>query len=181
MSELTILKFPDKRLREKSKPIKVVASSIQNLARQMFEIMYQSRGIGLAAPQVDEQIRLIVVDVPKKDPFDPEKSLPDPLVIINPEIISGEGNIQYEEGCLSCPELVVLVDRMARIKLKYLDLQGKPSQLEAGQLKAVCIQHEIDHLNGILLVDKISRLKRDLYKNQRLRIAKEEKDLATIL
>lgn len=181
MPPLTILKFPDKRLREKSKPIKVVTSFIQDLAGQMFETMYQNHGIGLAAPQVEEHIRLIVVDVAKKDPFDAEKNLPDPIVLINPEIILGEGNIQYEEGCLSCPELVVLVDRAAQIKLKYIDLQGKPAQLEASQLKAVCIQHEIDHLNGVLLVDKISRLKRDLYKHNRLRIAKEEKELATIL
>lgn len=184
MSLLTVLKFPDKRLREKSKLIKTVNASIQDLAKGMFETMYAEDGIGLAAPQVGETIRLIVIDVAKKDPEDPdnlEKRTPDPLTLVNPEIVSGEGLIQYEEGCLSCPELVVLVDRQAQIVVKYLDLDGKAQTLDATGLQGVCIQHEIDHLNGILLVDKISRLKRDLYKNKRLKIAKEEKDLATIL
>lgn len=184
MSLLKVLTFPDKRLREKSKAIKKVTSAMQDLAEHMFETMYAEDGIGLAAPQVGETIRLIVLDVAKRDPIDPdnvEKRTPDPVAMINPEIIKADGFIQFEEGCLSCPELVILVDRKSEVTVNYLDLNGKPHTLDVRGLKGVCIQHEIDHLNGILLVDKISRLKRDLYKHQRLRIAKEEKDLANIL
>ncbi len=178
---LNILKFPDPRLRDKSRKVEKVGRVIQDLAKNMFETMYDGNGIGLAAPQVGELVRLIVLDIPLIDPVDPQKTKRDPLALVNPQIVWGEGNIQYEEGCLSCPELVVLVDRMKAIRVSYLDLNGKPLELAATGLKAVCIQHEIDHLNGILLVDKISRLKRDLYKQKRLKIAKEEKDMATVL
>jgi len=184
MSLLKVYKFPDSVLRDKSKPVKEVTASIQDLVKSMFETMTLENGIGLAAPQVGEKLRLFVMDVPVRDPNDPEdetKIQYDPIAIINPEIVAGEGLIQYEEGCLSCPELAVLVDRQANIELKYLDIEGRPSILQASGLKAVCIQHEIDHLNGVLLVDKLSRLKRDLYKQKRLRILKDEKDAATIL
>lgn len=181
MSRLSVLTYPHKCLQEVSKPLKDIPTSIQGLVRDMFETMYIENGIGLAAPQIGESIRLVVMDVARPDPLNPEQFLKDPLALINPEIILSEGLIQYEEGCLSCPELAVLVDRSAKIKVNYLNLEGKPLTLEMEGLKAVCVQHEIDHLNGILLVNKLSRLKRDLYKQKRLRIAKEEKDLATIL
>lgn len=181
MSLLPVLKFPDPKLRKQSKPVEKVSSSIVRLARDMFETMVAENGIGLAAPQIGEQIRLVVMDVPKIDPIDPEKIVHDKLALINPQIVHGEGKIQYEEGCLSCPELIVLVDRNEKVSVKYLDLEGRPQEVKAEQLKAVCLQHEIDHLNGVLLVDKLSRIKRDLYKQKRLRIATEEKDLATIL
>lgn len=181
MSLLQILKYPNPRLRKKSKPVPKVSASIVRLAEDMFETMYISNGIGLAAPQIGETIRLVVMDVPKIDPIDPEKIVHDKLALVNPEIVKGEGKIQYEEGCLSCPELIVLVDRNANIRVKYLDLEGKPREIGAEELKAVCIQHEIDHLNGVLLVDKLSRVKQDLYKQKRLRVAKEEKELAAIL
>jgi len=181
MSLLSVLKYPNPFLKKKSKPVKKVSQSVVQLAEDMFETMYMENGIGLAAPQVEEGLRLIVLDVPVVDPIDPEKVTKDPLTMVNPEIVSGEGTIQFEEGCLSCPELIVLVDRLSDVKVKYLDLNGKPCEIETSGLKGVCIQHEIDHLNGILLIDKLSRLNKDLYKQKRLRIAKEEKDLATIL
>ena len=181
MSSLTVLKYPDPKLRRKSKPIAKVSSSIVSLAEDMFETMVAENGIGLAAPQIGEMIRLVVMDVPKIDPIDPEKIVHDKLALINPQIVHGEGKIQYEEGCLSCPELIVLVDRNEKIRVKYLDLEGRPCEIGAEQLKAVCIQHEIDHLDGILLVDKLNRIEQGLYKQKRLRVAGEEKDLATIL
>src|SRR3989338_7773320 len=149
MSSLTVLKYPDPKLRRKSKPIAKVSSSIIQLAEDMFETMVAENGIGLAAPQIGEQIRLVVMDVPKIDPID--------------------------------PELIVLVDRNEKVRVKYLDLEGRSLEIGAEQLKAVCIQHEIDHLNGILLVDKLNRIEQGLYKQKRLRVAGEEKDLATIL
>lgn len=181
MSLLSVLKYPDPRLRKKSKPIARVSSSIVSLAKEMFETMVAENGIGLAAPQIGELIRLVVMDVPKVDPIDPEKVVHDKLALINPQIVHGEGTIQYEEGCLSCPELIVLVDRNEKVRVKYLDLEGRPREVGAEQLKAVCIQHEIDHLNGILLVDKLSRIEQGLYKQKRLRVAKEGKELAAIL
>lgn len=181
MSLLSVIKFPDPKLRKQSKRIAKVSSSIVSLAQDMFETMVAENGIGLAAPQIGELIRLVVMDVPKIDPIDPEKVAHDKLALVNPEIIHGEGKIQYEEGCLSCPELIVLVDRNEKVRVKYLDLEGKPCEISAQQLKAVCIQHEIDHLDGILLVDKLSRNNRDLYKQKRLRVARQEKELATIL
>lgn len=178
---LTVLKYPAKKLKEISKPITKISNSIIDLVDEMFETMVGEIGIGLAAPQVGELVRLAVVDVHLEDPLDPEKSISDPVCLINPEIIAGDGTISYEEGCLSCPELIVKVDRFNRVKVRYLDLEGRPQELTAEGLKAVCIQHELDHLNGILLADKISRLERDLYKNKRIKIAKDEKDLAKAL
>lgn len=143
----------------------------------MYETMYLENGIGLAAPQVGELIRVVVIDIPIADPIDPSKQSRDAIALINPEIKHGEGLIQFEEGCLSCPELIVKVDRFNKIQVAYQNLEGQACQLETDGLKAVCIQHEIDHLNGVLLVDKMSRLERDVYRNQRIRIAKEESEL----
>ncbi|MBX7149204.1 peptide deformylase [bacterium] len=181
MSLLNVLKYPDKRLKNKSKPVIEVNKTIRELAESMMETMYVENGIGLAAPQIGENIRLIVVDVPIQDKINEEKYHPDPVALINPEIITGDGKIQYEEGCLSCPELIVLVDRQKNIVVKYLDLEGRPQELKATDLKAVCIQHEIDHLNGTLLADRLSSVDRDLYKTKRIRIAKDEKDLEKVL
>ncbi len=177
MSLIQVLKYPNKKLKEKSLVIKNIGQTIQDLVKNMFETMYLENGIGLAAPQVGELIRLIVLDVPLTDPKDPDKHLSDALALINPEVIDGNGTIQFEEGCLSCPELLVTVDRLENIRVKYLDLSGKACQLDVTGLKSVCIQHEIDHLNGVLLVDKVTRIERDLYKSKRIRLAKDEKDL----
>lgn len=181
MSLLTVLKYPDKRLRAVSKEIPAVSGSIQQLASEMLETMVAEHGIGLAAPQVGEGIRLIVLDVPLVDPVNPENRLSDPMVLINPVILDASGNVLSDEGCLSCPELIVTVDRADKVVVKFVSLEGKASQASTEGLKAICIQHEIDHLNGILLVDKLGRLDRDFYKKKRVRQAKDEKEVAVIL
>lgn len=164
-----------------AKNVEKVTPSIEELVQSMFETMYLESGIGLAAPQVGEGLRVIVVDVAIVDPKDPEKYTSDPVALINPVITKGTGKIEYEEGCLSCPDLIVTVDRLNEIEVAYLDPKGKACTLTANNLKAVCIQHEIDHLNGILLVDKIARVEQDLYKKKRIRIAKDDKDFAGVL
>lgn len=181
MSKLDVLTFPNKLLKKPSVDIRDISHSIQELAEDMFETMYHENGIGLAAPQIGELIRLIVVDVPKSDDVDPEKLLSDPVALINPEIIKHDGKIEYDEGCLSCPELIVKVPRHNLVTVRYLDLEGHPTELVADGLKSVCIQHEIDHLNGTLLTDRISRLERDMYKGKRIKIAKSEKDFEGVV
>lgn len=178
--KLDVLKYPNKKLKEKSRSIFKVNQTIQDLARNMFETMYLNNGIGLAAPQIGELIRLIIVDVALIDPNHPENYKPDPVALVNPVIEKAEGTIAYEEGCLSCPELIIPVTRSEKVWVHYLNLDGKPVKLIAEGLKAVCIQHEIDHLDGILLVDKVGRLEKDMYRKKRIRIAKDEKDLANI-
>lgn len=153
MALLPILNFPDPRLRTKAKPVTVVNDAIRTLASDMLETMYAAPGIGLAASQVDKHIQLIVMDL--------SEDRDNPLVFINPQITPLSDETQpYEEGCLSIPEVYEKVDRSAKIKIDALDLQGKPFTLEAEGLLAVCIQHEMDHLDGKLFVDYLSPLKR---------------------
>jgi peptide deformylase len=156
MAVRDILVLPDKRLRLLSEPVKKVDREVKKLVEDMFETMYDAPGIGLAAIQVAVPRRVITLDLAKKD--EPRK----PQVFINPEILwtSGE-TASHEEGCLSIPEFYEDVTRPAQVRVKYLDLDGKEQLLEANGLLATCIQHEIDHLNGILFIDHISRLKRD--------------------
>ena len=167
MALLPILNFPDPRLRTKAKPVTVVNDAIRTLASDMLETMYAAPGIGLAASQVDKHIQLIVMDL--------SEDRDNPLVFINPQITPLSDETQpYEEGCLSIPEVYEKVDRSAKIKIDALDLQGKPFTLEAEGLLAVCIQHEMDHLDGKLFVDYLSPLKRQrirekLTKAERLR------------
>ena len=167
MALLPILNFPDPRLRTKAKPVTVVNDAIRTLASDMLETMYAAPGIGLAASQVDKHIQLIVMDL--------SEDRDNPLVFINPQITPLTDEIQpYEEGCLSIPEVYEKVDRSAKIKIDALDLQGQPFTLEAEGLLAVCIQHEMDHLDGKLFVDYLSPLKRQrirekLSKAERLR------------
>jgi peptide deformylase len=152
-----ILIIPDKKLRLKSERVKSIDKPLRALVDDMFETMYEAPGIGLAAIQIGEPLRLITMDVAKKD--DPKE----PRVFINPEIVwSSEETSAYEEGCLSIPEYYEEVERPASIKVKYLDLDGKEQELAADGLLATCIQHEIDHINGILFIDHISKLKRDM-------------------
>ena len=154
-----ILILPDKRLRLVSKPVVKVDASIRKLADDMFETMYEAPGIGLAAIQVAQPLRLITMDLAKKS--EEGETKPEPRVFINPEILSSsEETSVYEEGCLSIPEYYEEVERPARVKVKYLDLDEKPYEIEADGLLATCLQHEIDHLNGVLFIDHISRLKR---------------------
>jgi len=168
-----VLKFPDKRLREVSKPITELTDEIRALAQDMCDVMYDEPGIGLAAPQVGETVRLIVVDT-EWTQDDAERS---PLVLVNPEIIEREGEIVWTEGCLSVPDYEAEVERAARVRLVARDLEGQPVDIAAEELQAVCFQHEIDHLDGVLFIDRISRLKRSLYVKKRkkqLRLELEE-------
>ncbi len=151
-----ILILPDKRLRQVSEPVKKVDAGIRALVEDMFETMYDAPGIGLAAIQVGAPKRVVTMDLAKKD--DPKN----PQVFINPEVVwTSEEKAVYEEGCLSIPEYYGDVERPAQVKVKYLDLDGKPHELEASGLLATCLQHEIDHLNGVLFIDHLSKLKRD--------------------
>jgi peptide deformylase len=156
MSLREIIKLPDKRLRLVSEPVKKIDAGIRKLVEDMFESMYDAPGIGLAAIQVGVAKRVITMDLAKRE----EASKP--LVFINPEIVwTSEETAVYEEGCLSIPEHYEEVERPAQVKVKYLDLEGQPQEVEANGLLATCLQHEIDHLNGVLFIDHISKLKRD--------------------
>jgi len=151
-----IIKLPDPRLRLVSRPVDKVTDEIRTLVADMFETMYAAPGIGLAAIQVGIPQRVVTLDLAKKD--DPK----DPQVVINPEIVwSSEERSSYEEGCLSIPELYEEVERPSQVKVRYTDLDGQAHEVEANGLLATCLQHEIDHLNGVLFIDHLSRLKRD--------------------
>lgn len=178
---MKVLKYPDKVLKQVSQEVKDMGRTIEELVQSMFETMYVENGIGLAAPQVGELLRVIVVDVPIVNPDDPKDYRSDAIALINPRITQKTGTIEFEEGCLSCPELIVKVPRADIIRVAFLDVEGRPCELDASGLKSVCIQHEIDHLDGQLLVDKVSRLERDMYRTKRIRLAKDEKDLANVL
>ena len=156
MTVREIIKLPDKRLRLVSDPVKRIDAGVRKLVEDMFETMYAAPGIGLAGIQVGVAKRVIVMDLSKKE--DARK----PEVFINPEITwTSEETSTYEEGCLSIPEYYEEVERPAAVKVKYLDIEGKAQEAEATGLLATCLQHEIDHLNGILFIDHISKLKRD--------------------
>jgi peptide deformylase len=165
-----ILKIPDKRLRLVSEPVKRVDAGIRSLAEDMFETMYDAPGIGLAAIQVGVAKRVVVMDLSKKD------EAQRPQVFINPEITwSSEETSTHEEGCLSIPDYYEEVERPQRVKVKYLDLDGKTHEIEADGLLAICLQHEVDHTNGVLFIDHISKLKRDRVIKKFTKAAKAEK------
>ena len=156
MAARDILILPDKRLRLVSKPVAKIDAAIRTLVEEMFETMYDAPGIGLAAIQIGEPRRIVTMDLAKKD--EPKE----PQVFINPELISQSGDKNlHEEGCLSIPEYYADVKRPAQVMVRYLDLDGKQHEIEADGLLATCIQHEIDHLDGVLFIDHISKLKRD--------------------
>ena len=156
MAVRDILILPDKRLRQVSKPVAKIDSSVRKLVEDMFETMYDAPGIGLAAIQVGEPVRVVTMDLAKKD----EAKRPE--VFINPEIVwKSEDKSIHEEGCLSIPEYYEEVQRPAEVRVTYLDLEGQEHEVHANGLLATCIQHEIDHLNGVLFIDHISKLKRD--------------------
>ena len=153
MAKLTILEFPDPRLRTRAAPVAAVDDSIRTLIDDMLETMYAAPGIGLAATQVNVHQRVLVADVSQEQD--------QPLAFVNPEIIERDGKTEAEEGCLSVPGIFdKLTTRSARIRVRALDRDGKPFELDADGLLAVCIQHEIDHLEGKLFVDYLSELKR---------------------
>ncbi|MBI3701106.1 MAG: peptide deformylase [Afipia sp.] len=152
-----IISLPDKRLRLISKPVEKITAEIRALADDMFETMYDAPGIGLAAIQVAEPIRLITMDLAKKE------GETEPRVFINPEILSSSEELNtYEEGCLSIPEYYEEVERPAKVRFRFMDIDGKVHEEDAEGLFATCIQHEIDHLNGVLFVDYLSKLKREM-------------------
>jgi peptide deformylase len=167
-----VLKFPDKRLRAVSAPISEVTDEIRVLASDMCDVMYDEPGIGLAAPQVGEAIRLIVVDTEWNS--DEENAERNPIVLANPEIYEREDKLIWNEGCLSVPDFEADVERAAKIRLRATDLDGKHVELVAEELQAVCFQHELDHLNGVLFIDHVSRLKRSMYVKRRQKQIRRE-------
>ena len=164
MSFLTILEYPDKRLRTIAKPVDSVDSALNTLIDDMFETMYEAPGIGLAATQVDVHKQLLILDVSE------DRSRP--MVFINPRITAKDGSQIYQEGCLSLPGIYADVKRWNQITVEALDRHGKPFTLEADGLLAVCIQHEMDHLAGKVFVDHLSPLKRSLAEKK---LAKQRK------
>jgi peptide deformylase len=165
MAKLPILTFPNPRLRSKAQPVLEVDARVRRLVDDMFETMYAAPGIGLAAIQVDVPLRVVVMDISDKHDS--------PLCLINPEILEREGDEQMEEGCLSVPGFFETVSRAERVRVRALDRDGRPFEIDTDGLLAVCIQHEIDHLDGKLFVDYISSLKRQRI---RRRLEKEQRD-----
>ncbi|GLQ53239.1 peptide deformylase [Devosia nitrariae] len=156
MAVRPILVIPDARLRAVADPIEEVDDDVRALARDMLDTMYDAPGIGLAAPQIGVMKRIVVMDLAK------EGEDPAPMVLINPEILKVSEETQItEEGCLSIPELYYEVERPAEVTVRYTDLEGKTVEVEAKERLAVCMQHELDHLDGVLYIDYLSRLKRD--------------------
>ncbi len=165
---LKVLTFPHPNLRKKSTRVKDVTPEIRTLAQDMLETMYYERGVGLAAPQVDRQIRMVVIDTRSSDEegnptmedmTELEKKYSQPLIVINPEITKREGKTTYGEGCLSVPGFIETVERANYIEVSALDENGKKIEIKTDGLLAICIQHEIDHLDGKLFIDRISFLK----------------------
>jgi peptide deformylase len=165
MALLKIVHYPDPRLHKVAQPIATVDDNIKALVADMAETMYSAPGIGLAATQVDRHVRLIVVDI--------SESKDDLKVFINPEILETSGQSEHEEGCLSVPGIYDRVIRPERIRVRALDREGQPFELETDGLLAVCVQHEIDHLNGKVFVEYLSRLKQERIRKKLLKQARE--------
>ena len=165
-----VLQFPDARLKRRSEEIVDISGAIRELAADMTDVMYDEPGIGLAAPQVGEAVRLIVLDTEWTE----EGTERAPRVVVNPVIVHREGQVVWNEGCLSVPDFQAEVERSQRVVVRGLDLEGRPYEEDAEDLRAVCFQHEIDHLDGILFIDRISRLKRSLYVKKRKKALREE-------
>jgi len=161
MAILNVLEFPDPRLRTRARPVAEVDDALRSLIDDMFETMYAAPGIGLAATQVDVHKRLLVTDVSS------ERN--DPHVLINPEIVERDGVIVTEEGCLSVPGFYAEVERAESIRVRYLDRDGKPTESEFDGLLGVCVQHEMDHLDGKLFVDYLSEAKRQRVRKKLLK------------
>ncbi len=170
MAKLEVLRFPDPRLRQKAAPVAEVDDEVKTLAADMLETMYDRNGIGLAATQVNVRKRVVVMDL--------SQERDQPRILINPEILSSTGQTESQEGCLSVPGYYETVPRAEQVSFRYLDLDGRVVEGDATDLLAICLQHEIDHLNGKLFVDYLSTLKR-----QRIRkkIEKQDKQLAAAL
>ena len=174
MAILPIVEVPDPRLREISKPVEAVDDDVRGLIGDMFDTMYEAPGIGLAAIQVGVPKRVLVIDLqePAEEGGEPVK---DPRVFINPEIVEHSSHeVPYTEGCLSVPDQYAEVDRPDRVRARWLDENGKPHDEEIDGLLAVCLQHEMDHLNGVLFIDHLSRLKRDMVLKKLAKLRKEQ-------
>ncbi len=174
----SLVTLPDPILREVSKPVEQVDTALQELADDMLETMYHAKGIGLAAIQIGIPLRMLVIDV-SGNAEDTQKK---PLVIINPEILwlSDERNV-YKEGCLSIPDYFAEVERPKRLRVRYQNREGKQKEIEADDLLATCLQHEIDHLDGRLFIDYISRIKRDMVIRKFKKRAKEKNTQEAVL
>ncbi len=162
---LPILEYPDKRLRTVAKPVEKINDTINKLIKDMFDTMYNAPGIGLAATQVNSHQRIIVVDV--------SENQNEPISLINPEIIYKSGEIESEEGCLSVPSYYENVKRASNIRIKSIDKNGNSIQTNASGVLAICVQHEIDHLDGILFVDHLSKLKQKRLKKKAQKKSKQ--------
>ncbi len=169
MSIRPLVIIPDSKLRLVSEPIKEITSEIRQLADDMLETMYDAPGVGLAAIQIGVPVRMVTMDVSKSED---ERQ---PMVLINPEILwASEEKRVYEEGCLSIPEYYEEVERPDRVRFRYMNLQGETIEQDADGLLATCVQHEIDHLNGVLFIDYLSKLKRDRVMTKFKKAAKRE-------
>lgn len=165
-----LLVYPNEILSRKAVEIEGIDDFVRDLAREMTAVMYENRGIGLAAPQVGEGVRLITVDVSGPD------NRENLMVLVNPEIIEAQGECEGEEGCLSVAGYRSIVQRAEKVRVRGLDLEGKEIVLDADDILATCLQHEIDHLDGILFIDRISRLKRKLYDKKVMKWLKNKKE-----
>jgi peptide deformylase len=169
MSIKPLVIIPDSKLRLRSEPVKDITDEIRRLADDMLETMYDAPGVGLAAIQIGVPVRMVTMDVSKSEE---ERQ---PLVLINPEIVwASEEKRVYEEGCLSIPEYYEEVERPDRVRFRYMNLQGETVEQDADGLMATCVQHEIDHLNGVLFIDHLSKLKRDRVMTKFKKAAKRE-------
>src|SRR3954454_5580937 len=178
MALLPIVEVPDPRLRQISSPVEKVDDEVRALVADMFETMYEAPGIGLAAIQVGVPKRILVIDLqePEEEGGEPVRR---PLVFINPEVVTASDHLQsYNEGCLSVPDMYAEVERPDRIRARWLDRDGTPREEELDGLLAVCLQHEMDHLEGILFIDHLSRLKRDMILKKLAKARKERAALA---
>ncbi len=171
MAILEILRYPDPTLKKKSRPVEKIDPALRRLVQDMTETMYAAPGVGLAAPQVGQLLRLAVLDVtPATEP----KNL---MVLINPEMVSAEGECNWDEGCLSLPDFTREMKRKKKVTVRCQNLEGETMVIEGTDLLAIALQHEMEHLDGILLIDHASPLKRSLYKRQLQKEKKKEKTL----
>lgn len=185
---LKVLTYPDSRLREVSQTVKDFSDDLKKLSEDMLETMYDENGIGLAAPQVGELKRMLVIDARPRDKkgryeeqemTELEQAIQQPLIILNPEIVAHEGKTTFDEGCLSVPSFFETVERHAYIELKYQDIKGKTHHLKTDGLLAIVIQHEMDHLEGTLFIDHLSYVKSNKIKNQIKKHGYPEKNKAS--
>jgi len=170
MTVLEILKYPHPLLKKRSQEIEKIDENIRQLIQDMTETMYDSNGVGLAACQVGVGKRIIVLDV---SPMDPEQDL---FALINPEIVAEEEEIDHEEGCLSVPDCQEIIKRKQKVRIRGMSSEGKEVELEAQGILAIALQHEVDHLNGVLILDRMSGLKREIYRNKLRKKKQKEKE-----